>query len=371
MFPLFDKKIEHRDSLIVVDVRSDGVGVSIVLAKEPHQDEESVWTYFESFPSFSGEKVETTVFGKTLRRVFRQLSTVGLPFLVKQYPTHPPREVKVIIATPFANTVSRRVKILGERPDDISTHELKKLTEESAVKSDKFLKNLKIIEKTGVRTLSGPVIKIKNQYHQIIVTVLEDFWQELNSATLEYLPKVDVAFDSFMSAYYRTLNSLPHDTSNVLMVDVGDLSTELCYTEDGIVCSNVHAPLGIRRLVDILQKETGLTLREAYHILKDNDVEPLSNLDGTKQDKVEKVIDDFAKQLAVHIKRVASKNNQPSAVFLHASPGFLPFLREILSKTSGGNDEKLPVFQTSPHHSKSDEAKDLYVLWKARFPQNS
>lgn len=341
----------------IVDIRSDGVRLAVVLSDSSVPHPKILWSHFEAL---SKAKQGETGILNSLRQAFKKMETTGRKALSKIMPNLTPETIKVSVAAPLSETVARGFKFPPGVSVDIKTRakELKKYQYRTAIPAG-------LVDRLDLDVTPGSFINVNGSLYQFITLSRGSIKRELESLRDRVYPQAELDMESFIAGCFFAINELPHQTTDICIVDLSPHATELHIVEGGRPLRSHYLDTGLSDLLEEASSRLQLTPLEVRHLFSDNDVDIKTGLSETQREDWDRVTSDFENRLRGLLRR-SDAEKLPPTIFLLVDQDYWGFAKSKLAKASeplveqgsilpfskevfGLNDEEDPIILLNAH----------------------
>ena len=349
---LFSRKLAGDECGVVVDVGSGSVGVAIVVSRNIEEELDVVWSYREHVIIRDKVQMQESLRDITtaLVNAMLELGSTGLKKLNEYDRSLRVSVVQTAICAPWAYTVTKTINYEDEHPFEVDQAMIKSLIETAKKQTMETMVDGKIFEELGLRMITEDTLNIQvNGY-----TIKNPMGQEGRTLTLSHtsavareqlltaldeslekiFPRAQKEFYSFMYLFYRTLDSLHPDTSEICTIDVTNEATEIGIIRDNILKHTSHIPFGMYSLAREIALICNIPKEEAYSYIKNQRDISEGGFSKEKLDEVQLVFQKYEEKVAGLFKVTGDALSIPKTLFLHCSQETEEFFKERLLNAS-------------------------------------
>lgn len=365
---LFSRRLLRDECGVIIDIGSGSVGVAILVSRNIEEKLDVVWTYREFVVIRSRQDVQEAMrdINTALVNAMLELGSNGLKALHAYDPKLGIAIAQVALCAPWAYTVTKTINYEDEHPFEINNALITQLvqtarqqTNETKV-DDQFFKDLGlrlITEDTLNVQVNGYTVKdpIGQQGRALTISHIsalarEKILQTVDDSLDKILPKAEREFYSFIYLYYRTLDNLHPDTSEICIVDVTNEATEMGIIRDNILKHTSYIPFGMYTLAREIAETCGITKEEAYSYIKNGRSITDGAFSKDKTDQVVTIFETYEAKVAELFAQTGDTLSIPKTLFLHTSKETEEFFTERLSNAA----KKATSSSHTVHHFTSE-----------------
>jgi len=348
----FSHKLLGDECGVVIDVGSGSVGVAVVVSRNIEEQLDVVWSYREYVIIRDRHDSNDSLrdINTALVNTLLELGSYGLKALHTYDADARVRIVQVAFCAPWAYTVTKTINYEDEHPFKIDNNMLSDLIKTAKQQASETKINDTLIADLGLRIVTEDTLNVQvNGYtvkdpigkegRTLSISHISAVVQEKVLVTLEesldkIIPKAQREIYSFMYLYYRTLDNLHPDTSEICIIDVTNEATEVGIIRDNILKHTSYIPFGIYSLAREIAAVCDIPKEEAYSYIKNGRAIDSGAFSKQKMNDVQHVFEKYEDRVAELFLQTGDTLSIPKTLFLHASKETEDFFVEHLMKAA-------------------------------------
>jgi len=258
-----------------------------------------------------------------------------------------PRDVHIVISSPWQSSQTRSVSVTKEKAFKISQKTIKELMKneeaqfivEAKANPLLFGDDFMLFEsKTMSATLNGYPIEdpVGKSAKSIDLTIHlsagpKSAFLLFTSIIQKVIPHATTAFHSSVFAYFAELRDLFPEVKSFLVIEVSEMLSEVTIVESSALSQSVSFPAGLHLQTEMISKELGKPEKEASMYLRMHREGTLeeSMKDGVSE-ALKKTTSIWAQTFGQAIASLSKEVIVPDAIFLVSSNGATDWINEAI-----------------------------------------
>lgn len=365
---LLSKKYLGDECGVVIDVGSGSVGVAIVVSRNIEEKLDVVWSHREFVLIRDTNNTNETLkdISTALVNALLELGNSGLKALHEYDSKLKPTIIQTSLCAPWAYTVTKTINYEAEHPFEVNESLIKELISTAQKQTMSTVIDNKLFEDLGLRMITEDTLNVQvNGYtikdpigqegrtislSHISAVAREKILVTLEDSLNKIIPKATLECYSFMYLYYRTLDNLHPDTSEICIIDVTNEATEIGIIRDNILKHTSYIPFGMYSLAREIAIVCDIPKEEAYSYIKNGRHISEGSFSEAKVKEVELVYEKYEDKIAELFGQTGDALSIPKTLFLHASKETEEFFGEHLKNAA----KKATSSSHTVHHFTSE-----------------
>lgn len=343
----------------IVDIGSGSVGVAIVKSVESTESPEIIWSFRERVAVRDKVTFDESIKQITtaILNTFLEIGSSGAKKL-REFDNEAVIEtVRVSISAPWSYTITKTITLNQEKPFSVTPNLVSELSKKAGEQAKEIMDSEATAKKLSLELIANETVNVSaNGY-----TIKNFFSRNISKVTLSQLtgaadlrmikairdaqervlPDAELQMNTFMFAYYKALQDLRPNTTEICLVDVTAAATELGIIRDNVLVHTTHIPYGMYTIAGEVSELCDLPKEEALGYFKDNGVSLSTALENSKAKKLFEISTKYETSLAELFHRTGDALSIPKTIFLHTDIATEVFFQAAIknsAKESTGTD---------------------------------
>ncbi|MCB9811841.1 hypothetical protein H6783_02915 [Candidatus Nomurabacteria bacterium] len=369
---------------VVIDIGSGSVGVAVVASDPLVELPTILWSHRERITSgsFFDQKNSIKLINTALLNVFLELGSKGLAALRDHDPQAKLTTMFCSISAPWAYTINSTVAVSEENPFVVSKELLTELLSKAKEKAKTELAETDITELFELETIveeisnvtangyviSDPIDKEvrKLSLSQIKGVANKQLIESLKENQEKVVPTATLSMSTFMYSFYKGMDALKPDTSEICLIDITNEATEIGIVRGGVLMHTSHIAFGANSIAREISELTKVSNNEAWGYMRSNGTDLTKTLSAAKAEELQSILASYASKVEALMKQTGDTLAIPKTIFLHTDALTENFFATILKEaaTKATSSQHTVHFVTSKFFS-TDSPNDTAILLSA------